>query len=100
MTANNPADGADDPDDTVTLTADNIVTPREYDPTKMGSPNETDYDFPAAWGLYTQEQRNRWFAQERAKRRDNRSEKTSHPQDTCIRPADKDYLWRDWSGIE
>lgn len=99
MTATDPDDNTDSNDSNTVITAADIVAPREYDPTTMGSPNETDYEFPDGWGLYTEAQRTAWFTQQRSKRRNRRID-TSPPQDATSRPADKDDIWDEWDAFD
>jgi len=60
---------SDDTSDTTrVITADDIVEPRDYNPDKQGSPNDTDYELPTGWGLMTDQQRADWYDRDRARR--------------------------------
>lgn len=59
------------------ITADDIVQLPEYDPSEQGSPNNTDYNFPTDWGLWTDKMRSDWFTRHRVARQATR-------QDTAV----------------
>jgi len=78
MAVHNPPgpNGGDDEDDLTLITAEDIADRHEYNP-KNGGPNNTDYNFPECWGLFTQEMRAAWFTTNRVGRQAMR-------QDTAV----------------